>query len=306
VTDRTSILFKPTFRTLGGLLAPAIAVYGFIVITPIVGAFAQSLFRDRNFTFTFVGLENYRQLLGDFEFWSAFSRNMTILLLSLVVQISFAFVIAVMMHSKLIKNEGLHRVTIFFPVVLAPIVVAFIWILVYNIHWGLLNTALRSLGLENLTRQWLDDPSIVVYSITVPLMWQFLGLFVMVFLAGLSSIPEELLEAARIDGANGAQITLQIILPLLSNTWKVVLVLAISGAVKVFEQPYIMTRGGPGMSSTVLAQYAYTTSFTRVQMGYGSTIAVGMLVLSFSLIGLSRLTMSFAKRKEGDRHGQLP
>ena len=179
----------------------------------------------------------------------------------------------------------------FFPVMLAPIVVAFIWILIYNINWGLLNSILQGIGLENLSQLWLDDPKIVIYSITIPLMWQYVGLFLVIFLAGLTSVPDELLEAAEIDGANNFQKTIFVTLPLMAKTWRVVLVLAISGAVKVFEQPYVTTRGGPGMSSTVLAQYAYDMSFSRIKISYGSTIAVGMLFISLFLIILSWLIM---------------
>lgn len=196
-----------------------------------------------------------------------------------------------MMNASVIRRARFYRAIMFFPVVLSPVVVGFIWVLVYNINWGLLNTLLRAIGLDSWTRLWLDDPDIVIYSVTVPLMWQYLGLFMVIFLAGLSVVPRDLLEAAEIDGAGGFRKTIHVTLPLLAKTWRVVLILAISGAVKVFEQPYVMTRGGPGMSSTVLAQYAYDLSFKRVQMTYSSTVAVGMLITSFLLIVAARILL---------------
>lgn len=287
--NSASLVFKPTWKKILLFLGPGILLYSFIVIVPIAGAFRQSLYTNFNFQFRFAGVANYVQLLQDGDFWFAFRNNLIILGLSLVLQISLAFVIAVMMNSSLIKFARFSRAVMFFPVILSAVVVGFIWVLIYNVHWGLLNTMLAAVGLSSWQQLWLDDPNIVIYSITVPLMWQYLGLFLVVFLAGLSAIPGELLEAAEIDGANGFYKTLYVTLPLLAGTWRIVLILAISGAVKVFEQPYVMTRGGPGISSTVLAQYAYNMSFARFDLTYGSTVAVGMLVLSFALIALTWL-----------------
>lgn len=283
--------YKPNLLKIFLYLSPALIIYGFIVIVPIIGAFKQSLFTDLNFQLKFVGFQNYLRLLKDDNFWLSFRNNMTILGLSLVLQIGLAFIISVMMNSKQVKWSKFYRTVMFFPVILSPVVVAFIWILIYNINWGLLNSILRGAGLETWTQLWLDNPKIVIYSITVPLMWQYVGLFLVIFLAGLTSIPDELLEAAAIDGASNLQKTIHITLPLMAKTWRVVLVLAISGAVKVFEQPFVMTRGGPGMSSTVLAQYAYDMSFSRLKITYGSTIAIGMLIVSLILILLSWFVM---------------
>ena len=286
-----SILYKPTLKRLVPWLAPAVVLYGVMVFLPIVGAFWHSLHSDLNFQFRFVGLKNYVELVSDPDFWFAFRNNLIILGLSLVFQISVAFIIAAMMNNRQIRLAKFYRAVMFFPVVLSAVVVAFIWLLVYNIDHGLLNTILRAIGLPQLAQAWLDNPHIVIYSVTVPLIWQYIGLFLVIFLAGLSSLPPELLEAAEIDGANGLQKMRHVTLPLLASTWRVVLILAISGAVKVFEQPYVMTRGGPGISSTVLSQYAYDMSFGRLRLTYGSTVAVGMLFISLVLIILASLFM---------------
>jgi raffinose/stachyose/melibiose transport system permease protein len=289
----SSLVFKPTWKKILLFLGPGVLIYGFMVIVPIIGAFSHSLYTDFNYQFRFAGVDNYVQLVGDRDFWFSFRNNLIILGLSLLLQISLAFVIAVMMNSRLIRFAKFSRAVMFFPVILSAVVVGFIWVLIYNVHWGLLNTLLAAVGLSDWQQLWLDDPKIVIYSITVPLMWQYVGLFLVIFLAGLSAIPSELLEAAEIDGANGFSKTLHVTLPLLAGTWRVVLILAIAGAVKVFEQPYVMTRGGPGISSTVLAQYAYNMSFARFKLTYGSTVAVGMLLLSFAMIALTWLFMRY-------------
>jgi raffinose/stachyose/melibiose transport system permease protein len=286
------VLYKPSFRKLALFLGPGILLYGFIVIVPLIGSFWYSLHSDTNNNFRFVGFRNYLKLISDGDFWFAFRNNLIILGLSLIFQLSIAFLIATMMNSGQIRFAKFYRAVLFLPVVLSSVVVGFIWILIYNINTGLLNTFLSNLGLASWAQLWLDNPNIVIYSVTVPLMWQFIGLYLVIFLAGFSAIPNELLEAAELDGANGLQKTLHVTLPLLVNTWRVVLILAVSGAIKVFEQPFVMTEGGPGISSMVLAQYAYNMSFIRQKLPYGSTIAVGMLVLSFLLIAFVLLIIN--------------
>jgi raffinose/stachyose/melibiose transport system permease protein len=289
---KSSVLYKPTFKKLALFLGPGILLYAFVVITPLLGSFWYSLHNDTNNNFRFVGFRNYSRLITDGDFWFSLRNNLIILGISLVFQLALAFIIATMMNSGQIRFAKFYRAVMFFPVVLSAVVVGFIWILIYNIDTGLLNTLLRAVGLESWTQLWLDNPSIVIYSVTVPLMWQFLGLYLVIFLAGFSAIPDELLEAASLDGANSVQKTLHVTLPLLVNTWRVVLILAVSGAVKVFEQPFVMTEGGPGLSSTVLAQYAYNMSFIRQRLTYGSTVSVGMLVISFVLIAFVLLVIN--------------
>lgn len=282
-----SVLFKPKFKKIFPYLLPGLSIYTFVVIIPILGAIYYSLFRDINYQLKFVGLQNYITLIQDIDFWQSFERNLIIIAMSLVFQIGLAFVIAVLMNSKQVVWAKFFRSVLFLPVVLSPIVVAFLWLLIYNQNLGLVNVILRMVNLGHLARSWLDDPKIVMYSVAVPLVWQYAGLYLVIFLAGFSSIPQELLEQAEIDGANGFQKTLHITLPLMANTWKVVLVLAIAGGVKIFEHPYAMTGGGPGLSSTVLAQYAYNQSFVRAKLTYGTTVAVGMIVVSMLLIFIS-------------------
>lgn len=295
----SSVLFKPRFRKLALYLLPGILIYGFIVIIPIFTAFWQSLHRDIYFELHFTGLDNYVDLLEDEDFWFAFRNNLIILGVGATSQLVLAFMIALFISSKRVIMPRFFRTVLFFPVILSPLVVAFMWILIYDIDQGLLNSTFETLGLSSWQQLWLDDPDIVIYSVTVPLVWQFLGLFVIIFLAGLSSIPSELLEAAEIDGATAVQKARHVTLPLLANTWKVVLILAISGGVKVFELPFVMTGGGPGMSSTVLSQYAYNQSFIRSKLTYGSTVAIGMLVISLALIVLTIFILNKVVFRQG-------
>ena len=279
--------FQPQSAAIWLFLLPGIVVYGGVVVTPLIGGFYYSLFETRNFQFHWVGLENYATLWNDGSFWFTLRNNFIVILLSVVFQIGTAFLIAVLMNSKLTVAPRFLRTAIFFPVILSPVVTSFVWILVYDIDSGLMNNLLSLVGLGNLQQRWLDDPDIVIYSVTIALVWQYIGLFLVIFLAGLSAINQETLEAAEVDGATTWQKTVFVIFPQLASTWSVAMVLAISGGLKVFEHIFIMTGGGPGLSSTVVAQYAYSQSFLRAQFGYGNTVAIAIVLMSLTFVSLT-------------------
>ncbi len=282
-----TVLFRLDFRRVLLIALPGILLYGFVVIVPVVSAFRQSLFTDLNFQLKWAGAQNYLELATDGGFWFAFRNNLLIIAINFVFQICLAFAVAVVLHSRFAVFKEFFRVFLFLPVILAPIVVGYLWTIIYNYDYGLLNALLRALGWGTGARHWLSDPSIVMYAVIAPMTWQFIGFFVVIFLAGLSSVPQELLEAAEIDGASLPRRTRSIILPLMRNTWRVVLVLSTANGVKVFDQPFVMTRGGPGLSSTVLAQYAYDQSFLRARLSYAATVSVGMMAISLALVLLA-------------------
>ena len=279
--------FQPSNAAIWLFLLPGLVVYGGVVLTPLIGGFYYSLFETRNFQFSWVGLRNYVDLWADEDFWFTLHNNFIIIVLSVVFQVGTAFLIAVLMNSRLTVAPRFLRTAIFFPVILSPVVTSFVWILVFDINSGLLNNVLAAVGLESLQQRWLDDPDIVIYSVTAALVWQYIGLFLVIFLAGLSAINQEVLEAAEVDGASTWQKTVYVIFPQLASTWSVAMVLAISGGLKIFEHVFIMTGGGPGLSSTVVAQYAYSQSVLRAQFGYGNTIAIAIVVMSLVLVSLT-------------------
>ena len=279
--------FQPGTKAIWLFLLPGLIVYGGVVLTPLLGGLWYSLHEFYNFQFHWAGLTNYANLIRDGDFWFTLRNNFIIIVLSVIFQITTAFVIAVLMNSRMVVAPKLLRTAIFFPVILSPVVTSFVWILVFDINSGLLNTLLDSIGLGNLRQKWLDDPDVVIYSVTVALVWQYIGLFLVIFLSGLSAINQETIEAAEVDGASTFQKTLYVIFPQLASTWSVAMVLAISGGLKIFEHIYIMTGGGPGLSSTVVAQYAYSQSFLRTQFGYGNAIAIAIVILSLVFVSLT-------------------
>jgi multiple sugar transport system permease protein/raffinose/stachyose/melibiose transport system permease protein len=163
-------------------------------------------------------------------------------------------------------------------------VVGQVWIWIYHPDWGLLNTFLQAVHLESLTRAWLADPQTALPAVIVAWSWQQIGLAMVIFLAGLTSVPTEMTEAAEIDGANYWQSLRHVIIPLLSPATVVVVALAIINSLKSFDVVYMMTRGGPFHSSDTLAMFMYNESFQKYYMGYGSAISVVLFLIAMVVI----------------------
>ena len=267
------------------LLVPGVLIYLFITILPLVSAFRYSL---TNWTGgpnpLFIGLENYQALLKDRIFWQAFSNNLIIVFGNMIIQMGIAFLLTVLYSSKATYARGFHRAIIFLPVVLSAVVVGYIWQMIYSRDYGMLNAFLRSVGLDGWIRPWLDDPKQVIYSVTVPLIWQYLGVPLMIFMSAVQGIPQDIYEVCELDGCTGIKKALYITFPLIYDTIKVVIMLSISSNMLVFSHILVLTGGGPGTSSMVLALYAYNTSFGKMRLGYGSAISIGIFVLSFGLV----------------------
>ncbi|WP_276356971.1 carbohydrate ABC transporter permease [Cohnella caldifontis] len=283
---------RPKSTTIYGYLLPGTLIYVFIVLIPLGLSIYFSFFKwSGGLSKAFIGLRNYGDLIQDAKFWFSFRNNMIITVLSIIGQLGIAFVLAVILQAKWVRFREFHRTVLFLPVVLPAVVVGFIWNLIFSQDYGILNGLLRSLHLSSWIRPWLDDPHIVIYSVTVPIVWQWVGLYLIIFMAAIQSIPSDIYEGAEIDGATGFRKVIFITLPLMMDTLKVAVMLCIAGNMKIFDNIYVMTGGGPGMSSTVMAQYAYRTSFNQFKLGYGSAISIGMIVLSLTLILLSRRLM---------------
>lgn len=246
---------------------------------------------------TFIGLENYKNVLNDMVFWQSFKNTMTLTVICIVGQIGFAFLFAALLQFKAIKFKGLHRTAAFLPTVFSAVVVGFIWTIIYDYNYGLLNVILKAAGKETLIKPWLSLPDAALFLVAIPLVWQSIGFYMVIFISAFSSVDKSILEMAEIDGASGVQRTIYIVLPLVKNTILVCVTLCIAGTMKVFDHIYVMTGGGPGTSTITMALYAYNSSFVRYQMGYGSAMAIVILILSLIFIGGSNFIVSFFKKR---------
>lgn len=290
-------IFKQQKKYIPYILAPGVLTYFFVVLAPLFIGLRYSFFSwSGGPKKTFIFFDNYIQLIHDKDFINSLLNNLKLMLLVMFFQLIIAFVLALILNSKITKWRDLHRFAIFLPVVVSQVAVSILWKIIYNQNYGLLNRFLNSVGLSFLTQKWLDDPKIVLYSVAAVIVWQFIGIYLVIFLSGLQAVPEELYESAQIDGANAFTQTMVITIPLMKQTIVVAIILAISGSMKIFDHIYVMTGGGPGKASTVAAMYAYNMTFKRFQYGYASTISIAILLVSLVLIFISRIAIRLIEK----------
>ncbi|MCT2342953.1 carbohydrate ABC transporter permease [Niallia taxi] len=224
----------------------------------------------------FIGLDNYVQLIKDKMFWTSTYHSVLLALFS-AVSLIFYLVISIILASR-IKGANLLRKIYLIPMLLSSVAIAQLWLKIFDPTNGMLNKLLELFGMEN-TPTWLADPNLVLIAIFVPIIWQYAGFYIIIYYAALKNVPEEVIEAARIDGATPLQIAYRIKLPLISGVIKVTIVLAIVGSLKYFDLIYVMTGGGPNGSSEVIASYMYKEAFKTYNFGYGSAIGFALLII---------------------------
>lgn len=291
---------KPKGRTIFLYLMIPVAMYVFTVFVPLVTAFVYSFFEWKGGPVkTFIGMDNYAQLISDSVFWKSFQHNIYLVVACLIGQVGIAFIMVMIVNSKVVKFKGIHRTFGFFPSTIAAVCIGLIWNMVYHNQYGIINWFLRTIGRPDLCKVWLNEPSLVMLCVSIPLIWQYIGYYMVIILSAISSIDTEVFESAEIDGANAWQRAIYITLPLIKNTMLVCVTLCIAGNMKAFDNIYVMTAGGPGNDSMVMAMYGYQISFSQTNMGYGSCISVGIFVLALAVIGGSQfLVKTLTREKE--------
>ncbi len=267
-------------------ILPAFLLYVVFAIYPILQSFYYSFMDWNGFNeMTFVGLDNFKKLFADSLFWNSVKNNIYVVLVSVLGQVPLALLFALLLNRKL-KGAKLFRTIGFLPVVLSTVVISLTWSLIYNSRDGLINEFLRSIGLESLAQNWLGDTKWAMVSVLVVVVWQFVGLYLIIFLAALQNVPSEVLEAAKMDGASEWATTWKITIPMIWETILVAITLCIAGSLKTFDLIYVMTHGGPAHSTDVMALYMFNETFTKLQYGYGSAVSVFIFFFSLILIGI--------------------
>jgi raffinose/stachyose/melibiose transport system permease protein len=279
--------------TIGLFLLPALVLFLVLVIYPIFQSVYYSLFNWKGFgpAVDFVGLGNFSSILRDRVFQIALRNGLLIVVFSLLFQLPLSLALAVLVGRDL-PGRVFFRTIFFMPYVLSEVITAIMWLFLYNPdpQRGLLN-ALIALLPGGKPILWLANPQIVLAAVFVALTWKYFGFHMLLYLTGLQNIPNEIEEAARIDGANSFQGFFYITLPLLGSTIRTSVYLSVIGSLQQFILIWIMTKGGPVNASEVMSTYMYRFGFVRFQLGYGSAVAIYMFLicLIFSLIYL-RLT----------------
>jgi raffinose/stachyose/melibiose transport system permease protein len=259
---------------------PALLLIGILIFIPLILTGYYGLMDwDGIGAMEFIGLENYINAIQDGKFWDSAYHSFLLAVfstLSLVIYLAISMILA-----SRIKGADLLRKIYLIPMLLSSVAIAQLWIKVFNPTNGMLNSILMAFGVED-PPAWLAEPSIVLYAIFIPILWQYAGFYILIYYAALKNIPESLVEAARIDGATPLQIAWKIKLPLIMGVVKVTIVLAVVGSLKYFDLIYVMTGGGPNGASEVMASYMYKLAFASNDFGYGS--AIGFLLLIITLI----------------------
>lgn len=270
-------------------LIPSLLVYTLFIVVPIFVGIGYSFTKYTGIgKAKFNGLSNYQRLVHDKLFWSSLTNSLVIFVVASVMLLVLSFALALLLNSKL-KFSDTSKALIFSPAIIAPIIVGIIWVYILDPKIGLINSLLHAAGLDSFRHQWIGGTVLTPYSTAIIFFWQQLGYLTTIFIAGLKMIPEEIIEAARVDGASAWKRTICITIPMMRSTISTVVVLIITGIFKIFEIVQQTTGGGPNHLSETLVTYAYSVTFQNGQYGYGMSIATVTFVISLGITGIYML-----------------
>jgi raffinose/stachyose/melibiose transport system permease protein len=280
---------------------PALAILAAFLVYPIGYSAWLSFHEWDGYTPSwgpFVGLENYRALIADEVFWRATLNSVVFVAVRTPLEVGLGFLLALLLNRRL-AARSLLRTLFFVPVVMSLIVVTLIFQRLFEPNTGLLNTFLRAVGLGAWAHPWLGDPATALGAVIAVSVWKNVGFSLVILLAGLQSLPQDVVEAARVDGANAWHLTWRVITPLMRPILALTALLSIIGGLKVFDLVFIMTRGGPTYSTEVLATMLYREAFELNHMGIASAVAVILVALVLSIARVQ--TFALNESRQGGR-----
>ncbi|MGO2485271.1 carbohydrate ABC transporter permease [Glutamicibacter arilaitensis] len=274
-------------------LVPPLIIYGVAVLLPIVQSLVLSFYKWDGITdMRFVGLDNYVKMLSrDDVFWTAFANALGYLVICLVLQLGGALVVSSLL-TALPRARELVKTLYLLPAVISTVAIAFLFLRVYSLEpVGMLNQVLQWVGLGDLQTAWLSNVQTVLAAVSIPEGWRYTGLYMLIIYAALISVPRELEEAARLDGASWWQVFWNIRFPHIRPVWITTTIMATTFALRGFDIPYLLTNGGPGQSSELLTTYMYKTAFVHTDYGYASAISVFIVIECLVAVGLIYLLL---------------
>jgi ABC-type sugar transport system permease subunit len=276
-------------------ILPSITILAFVIIYPLYRLFFYSFTKwEGIYNYVFVGLKNYVDILSSSFFWKIMANNFLLFLL-IPIEVSLGVLIAWLIYERIFLWR-FHQTMIFLPVVLSIVVCGIVWTYFFQSD-GIINTILRFIGLGKLTKHvWLVDPVFALPAVGVVILWRDMGFAMILFLARLQSIPAELFEAAKLDGASKLQLLRYIVVPLMRGIIEIYVVLSIIGFLNsIFTYIYVMTGGGPGYKTTVIEYYIFRKGFRELRIGYASALSVILFMITMIL---AFLQMKFFKGEE--------
>ena len=259
-------------------ILPALAFITIFIAYPLIENIRLSLFDWSAIdpVKKFVGLKNYVELFGDPIFWKSILNNFYYLIVSTIVQVIFGLVLAVIVESR-IQFAKTFRAIFIIPLVISLVAVGLLWTFIYNPIYGPLNQLLSAVGLGGWAHGWLGETKTAIWAVIAVSCWQYSSFCMLLFVAGLQALPDDVYESAKIDGANGWQSFCHITVPLLREVIIVTCIITMIGSFKVFDIVYVMTGGGPSHASEVATTYMYLMGFSNDRMGYASSIATTLI-----------------------------
>ncbi|MGY1696584.1 carbohydrate ABC transporter permease [Geodermatophilus sp. SYSU D00814] len=265
-------------------VAPALALMAVFVVYPVFSAARMSFYRWKGFgpMVDFVGLQNYARVLADDVFTDAVVHNFVIVFASILVQLPLGLALALLLNRR-IRGRGLLRTIIFVPYVLAEVIAGVVWFQLLQPRSGLLESMLSSVGIPVPEQGFLGTPDLALATVFVVLTWKYLGLAVLLFLAGLQGVPDELSEAAQLDGASWWQTQRRIAIPLLAPTIRTWVFLSMIGSLQLFDMVWILTGGGPANATTTMATYLVSQGTQRSNFGIAGAASVVLFLIGFAL-----------------------
>ena len=275
-------------------LLPIAILMTIYVFYPIVDTFITSLYKWNGISAdkTFIGLKNWQKLMTDTNFWSAFKNNIIVMILSICIQIPIGLALATYIDF-VGKKATVFKVLWFIPMLMSSVAIGFLFSYALATSGGIISTISNFFGGGNI--DLLGNPKTALYTVIGVIAWQFTPFYMVYKMAAFTNISTDVFEAARIDGATRSQYFWKIAFPLLKPSLKSAAILSMVGSLKYFDLIFVMTGGGPGTSTELMATYMYKYSFSKFNMGYGSTVAAGMFIL-ISIVSL--VTMRLLNGKE--------
>ena len=280
-------------------VAPAVTIIGLFFFVPVVAALALSLTDFDIYALAdlgnlrFVGLSNYRELLANPLFWRALGNTLYFVVLGVPLSIAASLGAALLLDSRLARFKAFFRTALFAPVVTTLVAMAVIWRYLLHARYGLINYALSGIGVSPI--DWLGDPRWAMPAIILFAVWKNFGYNMIIFMAGLQTIPDDLYEAARIDGASAVRRFWHVTLPGLAPTIVVVSLLTITGYLQLFAEPYVMTQGGPAQSTVSVLYFMYEQGFKWWSLGTASAVAFLLFGL---MLAVTVVQMVIARRSQ--------
>ncbi|HEX6337462.1 MAG TPA: sugar ABC transporter permease [Jiangellaceae bacterium] len=282
-------------------VTPALALFVLFVIVPVLTAVQMSVYRWRGFgpLEDFVGLGNYTSVLTDDDFIEALAHTMTIVVGSIILQLPLGLAIALLLNRRM-KGQGLLRMIVFVPFVLSEVIAGVIWFQLLQPRYGVLDTLMTSVGLPVPEQGWLGDSDFALWTILVVLTWKYLGLPILLFLAGMQGIPDELYESAQLDGATWWQAQRKITFPLLGPTMRTWAFLSMIGSLQLFDMVWVLTHGGPAGATSTMVTYLINEGTERYNFGIAGAASVILFVIALTMaIAYQRIFLRRDTREAG-------